>query len=288
MRMMLSQLVGGKTSTFVTAFLVLVLGACSTQQASDAGSPGSDPLSGEEKLLATCEGRDVLGLRRHLPVEPEAVCDFLFLGMVEGFAAMGRNHPEGMFCVSSDFVLDDYREAFLATLSRKDLSKKRQEDLLLAGVVSESQAADDCSWVGQETVGVLGEDCRWLEVYDTRNSQTKAEDLAIRQGAYSVSVAKRKAAEALTRCTGFVMGYLLAGAIADRLDRDPAFCVEGFPARGEAAGPLDATMSKLAQVATSLSKAKDAQPARSSEPAGQFLFGIVAKEFPCPGSDQSV
>ena len=239
-----------------------------------------------DKMLAICEGRDIFGLADILPIVPEKLCDFFVLGLAEGFAAMGRNHSAGMFCVPSDFSVVSFRDRFVEALRRTDLSKKRREDIMLTGVLADGSEGADCRWTGEQTVGALGEDCRWYEIVTAKNRDAAAQDLFVRSGAYSQVALRRKAADGISNCTGYIVGYLGAGIVADRVDRDPAFCVEEFrdEEKGQTVRRNDFSLQKLAQIATGLTAVKDGSPGRTTEPAGEAIYGTVVEQFPCPSA----
>ncbi len=280
----------GRLSASLALSTLLALAACASPQGGGAGGQGSASQSGElsdlDKVVATCEGRDPFGLGDSLPIVPEKLCDFLVLGLADGFAAMGRNHPAGMFCVPSDFSVDDYRGQFVEGLSRTDLSKKRREDIMLAGVTSDGSEGADCGWTGEQTLGALGEDCRWFEIVTANDRESAVQDLFLRSGAYSLVALRRKAADGISNCSGYIVGYLAAGAVADRIDRDPAFCVEEYrdEDKGETVRRNDISARKLAQIATDLTAIKDSHPERTAEPAGEAIYRTMVEQFPCPSA----
>ncbi len=278
----------GKFSSWAWIFLIIVVTACASAEEKMPAAEGSaaEPaeMSDIERMVATCQGRDVFGLTDSLPMEPKRICDFIVLGLAEAFAAMGRNHHSGMFCVPSDFSVDAYRERFLDGLSRPGLSKKRREDIMLTGVLSDGSAAADCNWNGEQTVGGLGEDCRWFKVVNAKNRDAAIQDLLVRSGSYSRTAIRRKAADAVSSCSGYIIGYLMAGLIADRIDRDPAFCVEEWRDEEKTVRRNDASTTKLVRIGTSLTAIKDDYPERTTEPAGDAIYKKMVEEFPCPNA----
>ena len=261
--------------SFLIALVLVVSAAGCAPQARQM-----DGMSELDRHLATCEGRDLIGLSV-MPIQPEVFCGYMVLGFAEGFAAIGRNQPNSEFCVESGFLVDKYREEFLETVRQKGVVSETDKLLLTADVQPEKRDGKDCSWTGTEKLKALGRDCKWGEALVANDKYSVIYDMLIETGSYSLMAARRKAAEDLSHCLGYLAGFVGAGVLAGDVDKDLAYCVDDFHRSDKDPGPRDLTSERLGVIATVVSKLASAEPEQGVEPAGQRVFDAVAKEFPC-------
>ena len=152
---------------------------------------------------------------------------------------------------------------------------------MTADVQPGNRDGKDCNWVGPEKLKNLGRDCRWGEALVANDRYSVIYDMLIETGSYSLMAARRKAAEDLSHCLGYLAGFVGSGVLARPVDRDLAYCVDDFHRSDKDPGPRDLTSERLAVIATETSKLASAQPEQTFDPAGQYVFDAVAKEFPC-------
>lgn len=263
----------GRLSLWAVLLMVSVAG-CTSQ------TRQTDGMSELDRHLATCEGRDLVGLSV-LPIEPEVFCENMILGFAEGFAAIGRNQLNSEFCVESGFLVQKYREEFLAVVGEKGIAPETDRRLLTADVQPENRDEKDCNWIGMEKLEGLGRDCRWGEALVANDKYSVIYDMFIETGSYSLMAARRNAAEDLSHCLGYLAGFVGSGILARSIDEDLTYCVDDFHRSDREPSPRDLTSGRLAVIATAVSKPASDRPEQSNEPAGQHVFNAVAKEFPC-------
>lgn len=264
----------------VLAFSLGLLACASQDGDGGAGSAGAGARDDNVAFLASCEG--VMPFDESIwPFQRDKLCETIALGLAEGFAAMGRKNWDGEHCLPGDFDLAGFQKSFLEASRREESSPEQRQDLLLARAIEKDRGGANCSWRGVQTLGDLGEACRWVESVFSKDREQGAYDLYLRSGTKNFLTFKQRGAEALTKCFGYLGGFFAAGQIAVRSEPKPAFCVDRYQKHSRFVGTNDIIWNRLIWIAGDVRYVSERNPSRASEPASEFLSRVAVDDFPC-------
>lgn len=266
---------------------MLLVGACATTEDRGASpaestsvSDGPDLLDADNFIADICEG-GAEGRFNLFRYSTGVICDSIFDGLAAGFASMGRNQAKSRFCVERGFQVEGYKKKVLQAMREETLDPKARLALMLSDVQQGAAEKGECDWEEAQTLGPLSESCSWFEIMQARDPERAAQRRMSEEGIYSDRDKREIIGGAMAHCSGYIMGFLMAEMFAVELAQEPGYC------SNRKSRSWKVEIPEVAEMAVDLTNSVESQPERRSEPAGLYLYKVVARKPSCPPAGDS-